>query len=985
MGGMSDLTALNLESGSLVGGYTLISRLGGGAMGSVWRVKDDGGNIYAMKILRDSLNEDGESDGAAASNDFQPGAENNAATARERLRREAAALRRVNHPGVCQIMDMELDDSVAFIVTELIEGKNLRADVAANGRYVAGDLERLTRKLIDAVSAVHRAGIIHRDIKPTNVMISRTGPVLVDFGIAMGEGESHVTRTGLVMGTPGFIAPEIIDGAESDEQTDWWSTAAVLAFAATGQPVFGTNPMMAVLERAATGHANLAGLPPRTTAAFRSALDPKRENRCTPMELLQVIEQDALTPQLWTAVGAAGSAVAGSSLAAGTAASADSASAASTPIGESKPLARPLAGTGAPMAADVPPVPLPPTAAAGNIPTPNTTEAGDGVMRPFGKNSSETADDPDAGIDNPRSLWKALDERRAAATQLIDVSSDSDADHVDASPASNTANAVNAVLDKPVALAGQTRDIPTMVAHAFPTLAAPTLSPTSTPPTTAVSATQVLQAPSSPAETSMAEAPTAAMPATANAAGPSGTTVMPQSPEAATETLSQAAQPPQPAVAIRPVGREPRTFSGAAQPQQWTNGAANGRVVESHPAMSVPSAGGMSPDIAGVTHAAGDAAANAETMAMTFDPEATAVLTPSGGIPRVSSSTVPANTSAEASPATATDSDATTVLPDAQSPYPQPFQTQQQPLRPQPRVASNDPLIGDPVDEPPIDGVPDITAPPMPPAPEPQQPAMQPFQPMSPYEYVTAMTSWLIPRGRMLLCLLAVPLCLFAAAAPTGGLIVAMATLWLLTTAGLSCQSQLNRESKRGGMRKGTDGALIVGSLPWHLIKGLALTFAPIALMAALFMALAAFLAVALGLPQATVSVEVFSLPIRIPVVAGRPLSSSGMILAVCMATGWFIAALGPYSRLARLGAGITRGTFGSPRDAQDPGINDGDINDYPQYRQPDDDEMQDAAQEAQRRSWTLTIIWTILILAGLALLITGDSIDWSPLLLTNE
>ena len=118
---------------------------------------------------------------------------------------------------------MELDDSLAFIVTELIEGKNLRDDVAANGRYVGTDLERLTRKLIDAVKAVHAAGIIHRDIKPTNVMVSATGPILVDFGIAMGEGESHVTRTGLVMGTPGFIAPEIIDGAESDEMTDWWS------------------------------------------------------------------------------------------------------------------------------------------------------------------------------------------------------------------------------------------------------------------------------------------------------------------------------------------------------------------------------------------------------------------------------------------------------------------------------------------------------------------------------------------------------------------------------------------------------------------------------------------------------------------------------------------------------------------------------------------------------------------------------------------
>ena len=291
MDAMSDLSALNLEASSLVGGYTLISRLGSGAMGSVWRVRDDGGHQYAMKILRDSLAEE-DASGERSRDQL---------TARERLRREAMALQKVRHPGVCGIVDMELDDALAFIVTELIDGKNLREDVRANGRYVGDDLERLGRKLIEAVKAVHAAGIVHRDIKPTNVMVSNTGPVLVDFGIAMGEGESHVTRTGLVMGTPGFIAPEIIDGAESDEMSDWWSVASVLAFAATGEPVFGTKPMMAVLERAAAGSANLVGLPAGTMAAFHSALNPDRTKRCTPDELLQAIALDALNPQAWDA------------------------------------------------------------------------------------------------------------------------------------------------------------------------------------------------------------------------------------------------------------------------------------------------------------------------------------------------------------------------------------------------------------------------------------------------------------------------------------------------------------------------------------------------------------------------------------------------------------------------------------------------------------------------------------------------------------
>ena len=286
---MSDLEGLNLEPGRLVGGYTLIEPLGGGAMGSVWRARDDGGQDYAMKILRESLTEDDQ--------DRPDSAETrDRASARERLRREALSLKRINHPGVCQIVDMELDDALAFIVTELIEGRNLRDDVAANGPYTGDDLERLTSKMIDAVRAVHRAGIVHRDIKPTNVMISASGPVLVDFGIAMGQGESHVTRTGLVMGTPGFIAPEIIDGAESDQGTDWWSTAAVLAFAATGKPVFGSKPMMAVLEREASGNADLSGLPLDTMKAFRSALSPDRDSRCSPEDLLGAITRDAMDP-----------------------------------------------------------------------------------------------------------------------------------------------------------------------------------------------------------------------------------------------------------------------------------------------------------------------------------------------------------------------------------------------------------------------------------------------------------------------------------------------------------------------------------------------------------------------------------------------------------------------------------------------------------------------------------------------------------------
>ena len=276
-------SAFNLQPGQMIGGYTLISQLGGGAMGTVWTVEDQIGNRFAMKILRDSLPED---------TPLTPDEQCDEITARERLRREAMALSKIRHPGVAAIVDMELDDALAFIVTELIEGENLREDVRRNGPYKGEYLELLAEKLISAIDAVHRAGIIHRDIKPTNVMVSSTGPVLVDFGIAMGMGESHVTRTGLVMGTPGFIAPEVVEGAESDEETDWWSLASTLAFAATERPVFGSKPLMAVLQHEKAGVPDMRGLSPFLAAAFTSALNPDRSRRLPVGRLLQAI-QDA--------------------------------------------------------------------------------------------------------------------------------------------------------------------------------------------------------------------------------------------------------------------------------------------------------------------------------------------------------------------------------------------------------------------------------------------------------------------------------------------------------------------------------------------------------------------------------------------------------------------------------------------------------------------------------------------------------------------
>ena len=1052
MGRMSDLTALNLAPGNLVGGYTLISRLGGGAMGSVWRVKDDGGNIYAMKILRDSLGDDGD-----GTDGFRQGGEDTAGMARERLRREAAALRRVNHPGVCQIVDMELDDSLAFIVTELIEGKNLREDVLANGKYVAGDLERLARKLIDAVAAVHRAGIIHRDIKPTNVMVSRTGPVLVDFGIAMGEGESHVTRTGLVMGTPGFIAPEIIDGAESDETTDWWSTSAVLAFAATGQPVFGSKPMMAVLERAAAGNANLSGLPPRTTAAFRSALSPRRADRCTPLELLQTIEQDAMTPELWTGA---------ESVADGPADSTQHANG-------FQPVAKP--GVSA-----LPGKPV----LSGAMPTAmdnhhddqhNADEGGEaGVVRPFGKSSSDSVDAfaAENAVDNPRSLWKALDERRAALTQVIGVEplstndslmeaaesesispmrfdepsySHDDYSHDDIDDGFGTDEEWN--VDKPsIVLAGQTRVVPVDRAPSD----SPAFQPADPPlpesvhddnddgndnvnaddtvPTTSPSRTVYATASADADDGTNADTPSteppsadtiavAPMPASypapvhsydqldwLNTDGDNASDS--STPESATNPLSrlqtlgdesdEQQKPgeldhlfdslPAAAPAIRPVGTtamangqpmpndQATTSRHMAEPrsvQSTPNQPPAPRVASSNPATSSSPVASSNPD---------------QTRIIGPDPvlgTTTLVQAPTIGEPPkeppitsvpVTSTTVlpPTRTASNASapgmaaptPPPSPDMDATLVYGQPGILQPQP-QTQLE--RPQPGYAP-DPYTQQYDQQPSYDQYGR-------PYDQPQQPEQPPYQPRE--DHADAMRNWYVPRGRMIMCLLAAPLCLFTASTPAAGLMSASFLLWAFTVMGLSRNSQLERENKRGGLRKSTDGALIIGSLPWHLIKGLALTVIPTLLMLALFAALTAFLTTALMLPSATGTILAFGTQLRFPLLAGSALSASGFTLMACMAAAWFAAALGPYSRFARLGAGTLRGDLGAPSPSIDANLAAAGA---PGMLPPE--EQARLQQSAHRRGWTLTLIWLVLILAGVAMLLAGGSIDWAPIML---
>ncbi len=254
-----------------LGGYRLVQRLGEGGMGVVHLALDRSGRAVAIKLLRRHIGHD--------------------PVARARLAREVQTLERIRHPGVAPVLDAELDGSRPYIVTRFVDGLPLDEVVASDGPLDGPYLLRLGRGLALAIRAIHEAGVVHRDIKPGNVLVIDSGdPVLIDFGIAHITDDVRLTSTGLVMGTPGYLSPEIVEGAEVSEATDWWGWAATVAYAALGRPPFGSGPMEAVLSRVTGGQADLAGIDPRLAPLLAAALTPDASRRPSVDEVLAGLE-----------------------------------------------------------------------------------------------------------------------------------------------------------------------------------------------------------------------------------------------------------------------------------------------------------------------------------------------------------------------------------------------------------------------------------------------------------------------------------------------------------------------------------------------------------------------------------------------------------------------------------------------------------------------------------------------------------------------
>lgn len=250
------------------GGYRILSELGSGSGASVYKAQKKG-KIVALKIPRIS-----------------------SPTDLRRLKREASALSCVRNPNVAKMEEADLEGPTPFIATEFIEGQNLAEDVKSNGVYAGRYLALLADKLAFALHDVHAANIIHRDIKPENVIIAERGPVLVDFGIAMNPEETHLTRTGLVMGTPGYIAPELLEGGREGAESDWWSLCAVLAFAALGRSPFAGGGVGKILDREEKGEADLSGLRCSLAPLFLKVLSPDPSARPPIKNLIDAIWQN---------------------------------------------------------------------------------------------------------------------------------------------------------------------------------------------------------------------------------------------------------------------------------------------------------------------------------------------------------------------------------------------------------------------------------------------------------------------------------------------------------------------------------------------------------------------------------------------------------------------------------------------------------------------------------------------------------------------
>ncbi|MFD3379751.1 MULTISPECIES: protein kinase [unclassified Streptomyces] len=232
---------LGVDEPTVVGPYRLLGRLGSGGMGRVYLGRSAGGRTVAVKIVHPHF---------ALDEEF-----------RARFRREVEAARRVGGAYTAPVLDAGPDAPVPWVATAYAAGPSLAAAVADAGPLPEHSVRVLGAGLAEALSAVHGLDLVHRDVKPSNVLLTLDGPLLIDFGIARAtDGTASLTSTGVSVGSPGYMSPEQILGKGVTGAADVFSLGAVLAYAATGSSPFPGDSSAALLYKVVHEEPELGGL-----------------------------------------------------------------------------------------------------------------------------------------------------------------------------------------------------------------------------------------------------------------------------------------------------------------------------------------------------------------------------------------------------------------------------------------------------------------------------------------------------------------------------------------------------------------------------------------------------------------------------------------------------------------------------------------------------------------------------------------------------
>nr|WP_237519464.1 serine/threonine-protein kinase [Streptomyces sp. HUCO-GS316] len=248
-----------------IGPYRVVGRLGSGGMGAVYAALSGLGERMAVKVVHPAQ---------AADDVF-----------RARFRREVQLSRRVTGPCLVPVLDADTEGALPWLATPYVPGLTLDRHVAADGPLTGSHLYALAAGTAAALTAIHAAGVIHRDVKPPNVILAPSGPQVLDFGIAHALDGTSVTRTGVMTGTPGWISPEHYRTGAVGPEGDVFAWAALVAYAATGRLPFGSGAADAVAFRVMSADPDLDGIPVDLQRLVEQALSKEPSDRPTASHL----------------------------------------------------------------------------------------------------------------------------------------------------------------------------------------------------------------------------------------------------------------------------------------------------------------------------------------------------------------------------------------------------------------------------------------------------------------------------------------------------------------------------------------------------------------------------------------------------------------------------------------------------------------------------------------------------------------------------